>query len=116
MKYVIYSLFAYGTLFVSHVFAAAPSIDCGGLPWCSTNTSSDKPIQFVSGLIAELIKYVAVIAVIALMISGIMYLVSWGEDEKVKKAKTWIIWSLVWVLLSVSSWYIINLINNFYIW
>ena len=49
------------------------------------------------------------------MISGIMYMLSWGQEEKIKKAKTWIIWSLVWVLLSISSWYIINIINNLYI-
>jgi len=61
------------------------------------------------------IRYVAVIAVLSLMLAWIFYIISWWEEEKVKKAKKWITWSLVWVLLSVSAWWIINLINNLYI-
>jgi hypothetical protein len=30
-----------------------------------------------------------------------------------KKAKGWIIWSLVGVFFSVSAWFIINVINEF---
>lgn len=62
-----------------------------------------------------MIKYTAVLAVVALMIAGIMYLVSGGEEERVKKAKKWIIWSLIGVLVSVSAWFIVNVINNLYI-
>lgn len=99
------------------VLAAKPEINCGWLPgcndkWSGTSGHSDGPVEFVVHIIGELIQYVAVLAVIVLMISGIMYLVSGWEEEKVKKAKTWIIWSLVWVLLSISAWTIINLINN----
>jgi hypothetical protein len=60
-----------------------------------------------------MIKYTAVLAVLALMVSGIMYLISGGEEEKVNNAKKWIIWSLVGVFFSVSAWMIIGLINNF---
>jgi hypothetical protein len=41
-----------------------------------------------------------------------MYLLSGWDDEKTKKAKYWIIYSLLWVIISVSAWGIINLINN----
>lgn len=63
-----------------------------------------------SNIIAEMIKYVAVLAVIALMISWIMYMFSNWEEEKTKKAKTWILWSLVAVVLSISSYYIVTTI------
>ena len=99
------------------VMAAKPEINCAWLPGCkdagtSSWTHNDGPIEAIVHLIWELIQYVAVLAVIVLMISGIMYLVSGWEEEKVKKAKTWIIWSLVWVLLSISAWTIITVINN----
>jgi hypothetical protein len=42
----------------------------------------------------------------------VMYLISAWEDEKANKAKKWIIYSLVWVFVSSSAWWIINLINN----
>ena len=71
----------------------------------------DNPIEKVfSNFIAEMIKYVAVLAVIALMISWVMYMFSDWEEEKTKKAKSWILWSLVAVILSISSYYIVTTI------
>jgi hypothetical protein len=66
----------------------------------------------IPNIIVQLIRYVAVIAVLSLMIAWIMYLISWWEEEKVKKAKSWILWSIIWVVISISAWGIINLINN----
>ena len=106
---------------INSLLAAAPEVNCVWLPGCSgtERTSPTQPdissnvwMQLVSSLIGQLIQFIAVIAVITLIISGIMYLLSWWAEEKVKKAKTWIIWSLVWVLLSISAWGIINMLNT----
>lgn len=79
-----------------------------GLPWA---WKWDDVIEKVSSnIITEMIKYVAVLAVIALMISWIMYMFSDGEEEKTKKAKSWILWSLTAVVLSISSYYIVTTI------
>jgi hypothetical protein len=53
-----------------------------------------------------------VVAVIAVMISGVMYILSSGEEEKTKRAKDWIMWSLIGVFLSVMAWWIISALNN----
>jgi len=80
------------------------------LPWWEgeeiINTSFPK-------IISNFIQYIAVIAVVTLMISGIMYLVSMWEEEKVKKAKNWVIWSLVWVIISVVAFAIVSFITQF---
>ena len=98
-----------------------PKVNCIWLPGCvdkdiskptPASTKKDLWKVVITSLIWNLIQYVAVFAVIALMLSGIMYLVSWGEEEKVKKAKSWITWSLIWVLLSTTAWWIINIVNN----
>jgi hypothetical protein len=47
------------------------------------------------------------------MLSGFLYLLSGGEEEKTKKAKNWIIWSLVWVLVALSSNFLVTTIINF---
>jgi len=98
-----------------------PKVNCIWLPWC-VDKNIDKPtpasttqnlwMEVITNLIWNLIQYVAVFAVIALMLSGIMYLISWWEEEKVKKAKSWITWSLVAVLLSTTAWWIISMVNN----
>jgi uncharacterized membrane protein len=69
--------------------------------------------DILGNIITLLIKYVAVIAVIAVMIGGIMYLISSGDEEKTKKAKNTIIWALVGVFTSVAAWSLIDIINNF---
>lgn len=101
--------------------SSPPLVNCYWLPGCYDKNIANpgKPsiaknhgIDKISNLIWNLIQYVAVFAVIALMLSGIMYLVSWWDEEKVKKAKSWIIWSLVWVILSVTAWWIISMLNN----
>lgn len=58
------------------------------------------------------IEIVWVLAVFALIFSWIMYVLSGWEEEKAKRAKLWILWSLVAVLISASSWWIISFLNN----
>lgn len=111
-------------LFFEFSYWVAPNLNCAWLPWCTDgedDLSNPKPpekieqniwLDVISSLIAEVIKYIAVIAVLSLMISGIMYMVSWGDEEKTKRAKNWIIWSLLWVFLSISAFWIIKVINN----
>ena len=103
-------------IFTEQIFAgSAPDLNCTWLPWCDwgDDVSKNVAMGMVSKIIWELIKYVAAIAVLSLMISWVMYIISWWEEEKVKKAKTAIIWSFAGVFLSISAWSIINLINGF---
>ena len=103
----------------------APTVNCYWLPGCpdtdienpgEANLSYNIWLRVIANIIGQAMQFVAVIAVIALILSGMMYLLSGWEEEKTKKAKTWIIWSLVWVFLSVSAWGIINLLNKITIW
>jgi hypothetical protein len=113
IKKLFYSIIAIMSSNILLVSAATPPpINCEWLPWCSSNwDTTENNIEIVtSNIISEMIKYVAVLAVIALMLSWIMYMISWWEEEKTKKAKSWIIWSLVAVLLSISSLYIVSTI------
>ena len=117
-------------LFVQNVFASEASptkavkINCYGLPWCPKEDIA-KPTdglvgwkynvwwEYILDIIHLMLQYVSVIAVIALMLSWFLYLLSGGEEEKTKKAKNWIIWSLVWVLVALSSNFLVTTIINF---
>jgi hypothetical protein len=103
----------------------APEINCVWLAWCP-DTDIKNPTKanvqwdfwnnivwkFTIDFVVIFIKYIAVIAVISLMLWWVMYILSWWEEEKVKKAKSWIIWSAVWVFMSVSAWWIIKFITQ----
>lgn len=95
-------------------WSSGPNIKCDWLPGCSSSSSGDA-LSFLWHLVAELIKYVAVVAVIALIFAGFMYIFSAGEEEKAKKARKWIFWSLIAVFISISWYFLINLINEAYI-
>lgn len=126
IKLFLLSYIFYFFWFIVNIYAAkAPEINCVWLPWCpytdirhpspaNVNWTFDNNIVWKASidLVVTFIKYIAVIAVISLMLWWIMYILSWGEDEKVKKAKSWIIWSLVWVFMSVSAWWIITFITQ----
>lgn len=111
-RYIIIAVLAQ-CMFLSFGFAA-PDVECGGLPGCSDAGVSGAGVYGILwNIIALMIKYVAVIAVIAVMIGWIMYLISSWDEEKTKKAKNVIIWALVGVFISVAAWSIINILNNF---
>jgi len=111
-KYILF-LISFYFVFITNIYASGPGVVCDWLPGCSNSVTGKSFFGFIWNLISTWIKYVAVIAVISLVLSGMMYILSGGEEEKVKKAKSWITWSLIWVLLSTSAWAIINMLNAF---
>lgn len=79
-------------------------------------TNNDEFILGANKFLTYAIQIVAVIAVISLMLSGIMLIASWWEEEKFKKARVWFTWSLIGVVITLTAWYIINFINNLSVW
>lgn len=108
-------------LLILKVMASWPGVVCNWLPWCETQsawstkwfTKNKDFYVFIWNIISEMIKYVAVISLFSLVISWILYITSFWADDKATKAKKWITRSLVWVLISTSSWMLINLVNSF---
>lgn len=113
----VYFLFQSNWVFWTEI----PKVNCYWLPWCADSDAANpgRPwtrftwIPYISNIIWTTIQYIAVLSVVVVMISWVMYMLSGWEDEKVKKAKKWMIWSLVGVFLSISAWSIINILNTF---
>lgn len=127
MKKII-QIFLFWVIFLSQLWNTfaqqAPGVACYWLPWCKVTSTGalDRTIAnaddriiftFLWNVISEGITYVAVIAVLSLMVWGVMFILAAWEEEKITKARKWIIWSLVGVILSISAWWIINLLNTF---
>lgn len=75
-------------------------------------STSDNPMPQVVSIIRETIKYVGVLAILSLSWGGIQFLVSIGEDGKVKKAKSIVMYSLIGVILSITAYTIIDIVNG----
>lgn len=99
----------------------AISAVCNGLPWCESQSALGTKtgitghgfFTFLWNTIGQGIKYIAVISVFSLMGAWVVYITSVGDDGKVEQAKKWITYALIGVLVSVSSWALINLLNAF---
>ena len=63
-------------------------------------------------IISEASKYVSILAMIAITWGGIIYITSYGDEKKLGQAKRIILFSLLAVVLSVSAYAIIDLINS----
>ena len=112
LKKYFYTSLGLIVLFLNKTFAETPTIPSYiELPWSDVDEWEIVEIIW-AGFITSFIEFLAIIAVIALMASWMLYLLSGWEEEKVKKAKNWIIWSLVWVILSIFAWWIIGVLNN----
>lgn len=85
-----------------------PPITPMGLPFEKTGEAT-MPIIII---IRETIKYVGLLAILAVSWGWIQFLTSIGNDEKVKHAKQTVIYALVWVLLSVVAFTIIDIVNS----
>lgn len=85
-----------------------PQPDTLGLPFESVEVATTPIVK----IIKESIKYVGLLAILALSWGGLQFLTSMGNDEKVKHAKHTIIYALVGVILSVIAYAIIDIVNS----
>ena len=72
----------------------------------------ETPYYFALIVIKKLIEFVWIFAIITMMIWWIMFLTSLWVEEKIKKARSIITYSIVWVLVSVLSYVLVDIVNN----
>ncbi|MFZ4461210.1 MAG: hypothetical protein ACOYN2_01330 [Patescibacteria group bacterium] len=78
-----------------------------GLPFQSVSSPT-----YIGRVIKEIIKYTGLLAVMALTYGGIIMMLSYGDDGKIKSAKKIITYSLIGVVLSGVAFAIIDAVNS----
>lgn len=74
---------------------------------CTTPWLAD----YISGLYKYGITVIIILAVITIMIGGVIWITSGGNDERIGDAKKWIGGSLIGVLIGCTSYLILNFVN-----
>jgi hypothetical protein len=72
----------------------------------------DSPAVLISSIIAYAIGIAWVLGVMGITWWGIQMILSVGEDEKQKKARSIIIYSIVWVILAGLAYGIVSLVSS----
>lgn len=106
---IVSALFFFSTSF-AFTGDALPQAQTMGLPFeGATGRDATYPIAVI---IRETIKYIGLFAILVISWGGIQFLTSIGNDEKVKHAKQTIMYALIWVVLSVVAYTIVDIINS----
>jgi hypothetical protein len=80
-----------------------------GLP----DPDPDNPVWAVlDSLVFWLLSIFGTIAVMAFVVSGLMYLTSGGNENQIDTAKTYMIWSIVGVIVALSGFIILYAIDT----
>lgn len=82
-----------------------------GLPFSSVR-GSQIPLKFAH-IIAEVIKYVGVMAMIMMGYGGIKYIISFGKEADTKKALNTLLYAGIGVVVAVAAYALVELVNNF---
>lgn len=101
--------------------APCPSTLIGGIDCVRTNIASqDKGLYqgtsagpLLKSVILWLLSLVAVLALLALIVGGIMYIISFGDESRAERAKKIILYAIVGLLIVGASFVIIQAIANF---
>ena len=82
--------------------------DVGGLP---NATSPDQIRTIVKNVLVAVLNFLALVAVVVIVIAGIRLIVSQGEDEAKDKAKKTIFYAIAGLLIVLFARVIVNLIT-----
>ena len=94
---------------VSAVFAddALPKPAIAGLPFSNKTATAS-----IASIIKQVVLYTGILAVVSLSWGGLLFITAFGEDDKVKKGKEIVKYSLIGVVLSISAYAIVDLVNK----
>lgn len=109
----IIAIFVANIAIIQKTFAdvAPPDWDFG-LPF---ERSKNNPHSFLSKWIAETVKYVWLLAIFSLTVWWIMYITSFWDDGKTKKARNLIVYSIIWVVVAWMAFALVSLVNSIWI-
>lgn len=66
---------------------------------------------FVQDIVLSATFFIWTVVTVALIVSGLMYIFAAASGNDPKKAKDWIIWALIWLVIVACSYFIIRLVQ-----
>lgn len=69
------------------------------------------PAVLVSGVIEFVLSFVAVLAMLMIIIAGIMYMTSAGDTGRIDTAKKWLVWGIGGLIVALMAWVIVNAVS-----
>ncbi len=93
------------------------------LQGCANGTNGVPPsaewewVEWVRWLVIKIaeraLQFAALFAVGAIVWSGIKYTTAYGDDEKVKTAKSTAVYAMIWLVLTLTAFALVDILINF---
>lgn len=114
LVYVLFFLASFACLSIAEAALSGSTPVGVTLPTSAeTGLSNSKSVkQVLSGILNWMLSVVGIIALIGFAISGIMYLVSAGNDDMAKKAKSAMKFSILGIIVVLGSFVVIQAIDK----
>ena len=104
------------TFFVAPLYVSAQNLGGEydkGLTKSKYNDAGNLSVtDIIIKVISWLLRILAILAVLVLIIAGIMYILSGGDEGKVETAKSWITYAIIGLIVALLGWVIVNLVSE----
>jgi hypothetical protein len=110
-KKIVILFFSFSLFFLSVVNSANAQWDKGLLEAGKFKLPAATASDIVANLVSWLLGIFAFFGIIGFIVSGIMYLVSAGNEEMIGKAKKYMLYSLVGVIVGLIGYVIIQAVG-----
>lgn len=77
---------------------------------CTMESGTDWVLKLLSGMIKYMTYIVWIIGVLFIVYNGILYTMSWMDENLKSDAKKRIIWTILWLVVLFLSWPILKII------
>ena len=109
MKNVFYTFMSMAIMFPTLALAFDYGED-------KTKSGTGMSTKDIPEVIADIIKVVmgilGAVAVLLIVVAGIMYMTSGGDEGRVEKAKNWIIYAIVGLVVAILGYAIVSLVTS----
>lgn len=95
-------------IFPPAAFAWNPNMGGGGLVLVNPGLPEGSIYGIISGLLYWLLAIFAIVGIMGFVISGIIYLLSVGDEDTISKAKKAMVYSIIGIIVGLSGFVIIQ--------
>ncbi len=75
-----------------------------------TRLSTDTLDETLKNILNLLLGLIAILAVLGLVISGILFITAGGSDDRIKSAKAWLMYSIIGVIVALIGYIVVGFI------
>lgn len=113
---LVLSLVGFFSIFTNTVLAQCDQNSVGGGVNCAGNATTGGTLFGASGIVTNVINTMifvtGIVAVVFIIIGGIRYIVSQGDEKSINGAKNTVLYAVIGLIIAILAFAIVNFVLN----